>query len=958
MSAHNFAKSTGGGNSSNIAKNLASLGAFAVVALAALLPFCAMADGDASEPKHGYWTGFSWFDGDWMNVNKWVDGYIPTNSTDVMHFQKQDDPAYLYNAWMTWPKQDWTFGTLADSSAKTVFRLVSGYGHYYYFDEQQPGSRALWVAETALGGFGTRNAGTSHVNRVVGHTIVGVNTVGADHTMLVDELSGLGTIEKVGPGTLVLANKVRGGLRLVEGRVTLGQPDPENAYVSGAALHLDAAATNTLTWAMTNGVRRLTKWEDADGTGIYATAPYVGSGCDWLGPFASPYVVNGVSLIDFGGFTKIGTAQDTRTPGDKEAFGAGCAMNLSNYLTDKVKEVFYAFSYTSTNVVSSPLAYWSAGGNKAAFSVSGNRLFKSDEELQHNGVSRLNGAPFANHPNYGDYRDGHALSVVSGALTNGNTASIWHVGGNFGDKTAGGMRVAEAFAYTNTLTDAQRRQNNAYLLRKWHDRTVTDLYPWDLDYIQLKGANAELNVDEGCVARVRTVHAPLDDTAGATNLVKVGGGTLELDRVSTNAIVVVRGGRVKYVRETAKIAADPQPAIWPFFHCDATRSDTFIFEKDGEGNDTTNILAWKDVRADVDITMTNHTTKTTAKAFYSADGGPRGKPCVDFGGIKNTADGARLGLSPFIKADGSPSYTTKMMDGFIVWRNKGTKDDAPWIFSDYAAASFWRTKKSLATFGRADVKQDSAMWRVDGRFMNQENEFYGMGVDDWVVVRIHSSLPMYANALAGFRDQNGGGIQVGEFIMYDRPLGDFEGRQTEAYLLKKWKNMSHPDESEDFSGSIVFGAGVSNVLDIASDRTFTGITCSGAFVKDGAGRAKTGALTGATSLAVEDGAVNVVGDWPLPAAVKFACNVVTSETACVTATGTLTIPPNGVLEVVSGDVQPEMGLYTVASADAISGSFSGWRVVSDVSGRAMRVRISGNDVVVSVASLGMMIMVR
>jgi hypothetical protein len=421
------------------------------------------------------------------------------------------------------------------------------------------------------------------------------------------------------------------------------------------------------------------------------------------------------------------------------------------------------------------------------------------------------------------------------------------------------------------------------------------------------------------------------------------------------------------VRETAKIAANPQPAAWPFFHCDATQGGRFYFEKDEHGNDTTNILAWLDVRDDVTMTMTNHTKKTTKKAFYTPDGGPRGMPCVDFGGTKNTTDGARLGLSSFLNASGVPTYTEKMIEGFIVWRNKGTKDDAPLIFSDHAAVCFKRDKKSLVTinfndsyYGGTDSRNYCATWSVDGRFMNQENEFYGMGVDDWAVVHIRASVPTYANALAGYRDQNGGGIQVGEFIYYDRPLSDFEGRQTEAYLLRKWKNMAHPDEGEDFSGSIVFGAGVSNVLDIASDRTFKGVTCSGALVKEGAGRAKGDALTGATSLAMEDGAINVVGDWSLPAAVKLTCNVVTSGTACVTSTGTLTIPSGGVLELemAPGGVQPETGLYTVASADAVSGSFAGWHVVADTRKRALGVRVSGNRVVVSVAPSGALLMFR
>lgn len=201
---------------------------------------------------------------------------------------------------------------------------------------------------------------------------------------------------------------------------------------------------------------------------------------------------------------------------------------------------------------------------------------------------------------------------------------------------------------------------------------------------------------------------------------------------------------------------------------------------------------------------------------------------------------------------------------------------------------------------------------------------------------------------------------MGEVIYYDRPLNDFDARQTEAYLLKKWKNIAHPDEGEDISGSIVFAAGISNALDIASDRTFKGVTCSGALVKEGAGRAKVGALTGATSLAMVDGAIDVAGDWSLPSGLSFSANVVTSATACVTSAGTLTIPSGGTLEanVSTADGLLDPGRHLVASAESISGTLAGWRIVSDARSRAVAAHVSGNAIYVSVAPPGALLIFR
>ena len=45
-----------------------------------------------------------------------------------------------------------------------------------------------------------------------------------------------------------------------------------------------------------------------------------------------------------------------------------------------------------------------------------------------------------------------------------------------------------------------------------------------------------------------------------------------------------------------------------------------------------------------------------------------------------------------------------------------------------------------------------------------------------------------------------GNVEIGELILFDRPLSRAERRDTEAYLMRKWLGKSHP-ESRECSGA-------------------------------------------------------------------------------------------------------------------------------------------------------------
>ena len=720
---------------------------------------------DSSDPRpHGYLNRFTqkddgswsaaWTDGPWAkNPTWWLDGYVPTNQNDVLHFQNWQQPDSLFHAWIDWPSGDWTLGTIADSSPQSKFNLASGWGHYLYIQNQE-NSHARWQHEVnTMGGFGTTDANTPHrVNRVWAATALGINTAKADHELIIHELSGGGYVRKVGPGRLTLEQPSAGGLRLEQGCVDLGIADAEAGYVPGAYGQYDAAATDTMTWAVApDGKERLTVWKDVNGTrdrngnAVRLTAPYParqpGWTNTWYGPVRGTKTVRGVPLLDFGAYTYGATADnggtfvdDSYYPGERATLGVGAGLNVGSAYED-VRTVFMAFEYPSRGGTQSPVSFWErgAGGSRTmVVKASGDGLMaSSNDDLKFRGAFYENGAPFKSEVNQNhSYRDGHAFSVIAGCVTNnGPSVPFWHMGMQPGLRLAGGIRVAEALVYTNSLTEAEIARNNLWMQRKWHDRTVNDVYPWSLDYLFLCSVDdsAEIRVDAGRTAAIRTVHRPVWSSLAGRPLVKTGDGMLELDRCSTNLDLVVKGGRVRFIRETAQIADAPSPAPHAYFWGDATRTDRFVFAADNPSN----IVCWLDCRADAPHALTNWVE--TVRFATLNENGLRGLPCVDFGTAFD-GTGPRLAFTSATNTSGKiGGYVRNVVDGFIVWHNIAAPGVNPYIFSDTCAyPAFTRTKDSLQPgYGTGAVQffleNYTSQWRVDGRLMHPENEFNDQG---------------------------------------------------------------------------------------------------------------------------------------------------------------------------------------------------------------------------------------
>ena len=166
----------------------------------------------------------------------------------------------------------------------------------------------------------------------------------------------------------------------------------------------------------------------------------------------------------------------------------------------------------------------------------------------------------------------------------------------------------------------------------------------------------------------------------------------------------------------------------------------------------------------------------------------------------------------------------------------------------------------------------SGYWSYDGVWIdpgdckNTANEVH--------VVAFRGARPLAVNAFGvdrGF-DTASGGVKIGEVVYYDRALTSQERRDTELYLLKKWKGNveSHPQDAllaanstevvykKDSAATINVDAGenVNTVLRLASEIVKTG---------DGTLDAVVSPIT-ANSIAAKGGALNIKAKVLLDAA--------------------------------------------------------------------------------------------
>ncbi len=397
--------------------------------------------------------------------------------------------------------------------------------HRYLMGKWQTGSaRTLWdLGRVALRGTDTAvnvpEGETARVQRVFGSDTWAGHA--ADQYPLNKTGDGELVVEEVYPSTLPI--HVKGGSIAFTSTIDRDAIATDGP-AAGAYLHLDATKADTLVSDGANGIKQ---WNDCNGGSAAMTlidgreAPTVASA-----------EINGqtVPVLDFGETYKEGGASLYLTDGGSAAtplFYDVFTVLKRHKLSDGQPSGAPIFSTKSD-------AWYFVGGKTCLFD-------------KNNADASVQGADYA----------------VNGRFVWGDTGihageiAGWSVySASFGEKpipvnalvnwinNGGGCQIAEHICYTRRLTDAERRQTTAYLMKKWGrgdhpDTTVSGIGPIDF----AAGVQPVVGTDSP-----RTVASIASADADAT-LVKTGAGALTVGTLTNIAAIDIQGGALTVTGE-------------------------------------------------------------------------------------------------------------------------------------------------------------------------------------------------------------------------------------------------------------------------------------------------------------------------------------------------------------------------------------------------------------------------
>lgn len=650
-----------------------------------------------------------------------------------------------------------------------------------------------------------------------------------------------GALVKRGAAELELGGTQGAGTHVFveEGALTLAgfaADDTVEDVLNGAYLHLDASDTSTFGY-LPGSSTHVTNWYDVRGRSYPSahapggTETFHGESTPWIAAETSP---TGLPLLDFGSCVEAGK--------DPQLGPVHTYMQFDRVTNGA--EVFVVARYHEK------------GAFEHGAAVLGDT---SLAPLQPNSGFLLGGSANASFRTGSIFRDGVAvrsklypsdgltnLTVLSfGTATNAAFSTIASDQRN--ENRTGGMLIGEVLIFTNALSGVDRLRINDCLVRKWLTGE-NDVRAAAAGLVRMGVGATSVGVPANKTAQVIALQA-----ANGT-VVKTGAGTLMVDALyPTNAIIDVRGGSValkRLVSAPAKTLASN-----PLIRLDASCTTSVQTNYDVTYQKGF-VTSWDDKRSGVSLSAVPFSKQSVPNRPTVAAGvAPTGLDVVDFG--NGGTSYAALTL-PWYKQAG------RVYAGFIVMR----QCDAMRTFVPFFGSNDMSTDREYDTHKRilnATYPQPaalSALWTVNGEPVEPTQEmgaYFGSGAP-FVVVAFLAKEPLNVSAIALGRDEPGrtGGIQVGEFVLYDRPLTYKEQRDTEAYLMDKWLGKAHPLAAAPAPG-YSFASDVDAVLDASDDLTVSSLAGgTGDVVKRGAGTVTLGDavdVSAIRSLTVEEGEI-------------------------------------------------------------------------------------------------------
>ena len=360
---------------------------------------------------------------------------------------------------------------------------------------------------------------------------------------------------------------------------------------------------------------------------------------------------------------------------------------------------------------------------------------------------------------------------------------------------SGRAQVGEVILYRRKLTDRERRDTEAYLMRKWLGKTHPD---------RDQGvAIRKMTFDAGAPAVV-DADVPIDIatmTFDGDSLIKRGAGKATIDVLSvTNHLDGMRvdGGELELSMEF-----DFSSNL--LFHFDASDADSLVTTVTGDANGTlqTNVIKWLDVRqnglyaesaynAGGNVTTRHCTTNPTLQQMSMPDGVKRS--AVDFGvynDSKNTA--------------GMLFHTTSAYGSAVSGVYAKSFDNVREIHTIYAKPASGSMTGPYAGTAGTGLSYYSAYWAVlsgSASDVSKNGYIATNGVQcayntaltrgRFYLLSLSPTADTSVSAISIDRGTGSGGGSMSEMIGFSKPLGDVQRRFLQETLMAKWLGEPKP----------------------------------------------------------------------------------------------------------------------------------------------------------------------
>lgn len=732
-----------------------------------------------------------------------------------------------------------------------------------------------------------------------------------DQAELVKDGDGTLVVDRVTPQNLPVT--VKGGA--VEFRKLDGRLDAETAQpAADPYLWLDASQaeatmqTECVEYADGTTTNRVLTWRDVrpEQTAYAATVLTEGKA-----PIVVPNAQNGLSVVDFGPqVASKGGYAAFKLSDPPRPHGGSTGVRQCQFL-----EGFVVYRKTDENAYALPIA---AQGQRlgASKGVLCDRSTSSDGFMAANW--RQNGVPlnYQDHellPKLSEPTAFAVYSVAAATRTLNDLVGELRIGGLTDDSLGGGGQVAEIIYYSRRLTAAERRDTEAYLMRKWLGRP----HPEAADATRVPTLTFADGVEPVVAADTDLVVSNLVLSESA--FAKKGAGKVSVPAQALQGIDCdVREGSLTL--SCASIAPERTPVL----RFDASAESTVESASDG-------VTRWRD--ADGRLFAAQSDANASGQPAYGtsdgSDGLLAGSRFVDFGDYREKADGA-IGARMLwrkTKADGTDDGKLwnegKLQEVHCVIAKSGPTmpfGDASNISTEgHVTPRFTRSGNALFNTSRTERGYRGAtnVWcLVDGDYAWRNNAWSADDSSDpgttfhVVSLVVRNGWKMRGSCLSSDWAGNfGGGMKMAEAIFFEGTNSTLAAQAIHAHLLKKWRGLGNGrPQGEVKLGAVTVADGATLASD--SDLTLSFRTISGV----GAG-----AFRAAGGVALEDGGTLAVS-WLSP-----------NRFSAVAIDGTFVCPRSATvrLDGITGRPLDELvGDHLILTAGAFGGTESvrAWKV--------------------------------